>query len=320
MNSRMKLVFHSAAFGVLFVLIFFTEGCKRSPDYEMVKKQTVELPDQFVVPYDSSRIVRNIYQRTLNKYHIKYFIVTSIDSQYRKVVTPRPVFNRIEVFTYDSTRHRFITMFVDVFENGQAAEFRDITHDGIEEIIVHRNSGGENSTVSIGLNVYGWTAGRTMETLFLSDDGNPIICDLDKDKIDEIIVTDRYLGVMPESDAITYTTAIYAFDSEYYSLNNSGFSSYFKAYIISAQKKYERMRRKIVRIDNDEGFPLYREFVEWMLWITASGKTKVVKTLWEKEKWFLQNYLPEEQYNDLDTFVSDLDLEEQLEQVKKINT
>ncbi len=316
----MKLVFHSVAFGVLFVLILFTEGCKKSPDSDRVKKQTVENPDQFVVPYDSSRIVRNTYQRTLNRYNKKYFIVTSIDSQYRKVVTPRSVFNRIEVFTYDSIRHRFITMFVDVFENGQAIEFRDITHDGIEEIIVHRNSGGENPTVSIGLNVYSWTAERTMETLFLSDDGNPIMCDLDKDKIDEILVTDRYTGVMPESDAITYTTAIYAFDSEHYSLSNSGFFSYFKTYIVSAQKKYERMKRKIARIDNDGGFPLYREFVEWMLWVTASGKTKVVKTVWEKEKSFLQNYLPDEQYDDLDTFVSDLDLEEQLEQVKKIDT
>lgn len=273
------------------------------------------------LPYDSSRIVVQLQFHRFGEDTTRYAVVTSIERPVRKDSVPPGLFDRIELFRYEPSRRQYVSQFLDVIENGTRVEFRDLTLDGIDEILVSRDSRGETPISSRGLNVYGWTQGQPLHTLFLSDDGNPEILRLDKERIPQIVTWAEYWGVLARQDLIPYAGGIYVFDGQIFTANNPRFAGYYDRQIAAARRSYLMLRKNLRRARSDPAYALYRGVAAWIVWTSASGDIPRARFIWEKERLFLQDYLTDEQYDDLDSFIEDLDLPAQQDEgARRIST
>lgn len=307
----MKSAYHktkAACFNfLLMTLALSLYECARQEKTAVPKPAVAVSPTKFVAPYDSSRAVVHTFKKDLGVRGSTFYVVTSKDTTIQTEAGYSIPFDRVEIFRFDSLKWKFESLLVDVFEYGRETEFRDLTNDGKEEIIVHRDAGGNDPVASCGLYVYGWTSDTTLDILFYNDDGNPRVQDIDGDHTQEIVVSGEFRGVMPHALVIPYTLGIHTFDGEKFTQNNLTYIVYFMKRIARAKKLYEKKKKKLIRQLNADDYPLYREFAEWIIWVSASGNVQLAKTIWAREHAFLENRLPEEQFDDLDSFIIELD-------------
>ncbi len=218
--------------------------------------------------------------------------------------TPADRFDRVDIFTDSSGRR---PVFTDVLEYGARHEVRDVTGDSIPEFIVEVDAGGNTPITSLGMHVYGRTAKGKITLLFYSTNGAPVLRDLDKDGREEILVSDQYWGMMPHSEAVGFTRDVYSFDGSRYVQANKRFASWFDMQLAASRKTNTALRQKVSR-GEDMKEQLYTATVELLLLSWARGGAAEVRRLWKKEQREIRSLLSDEYYDDLQTFVSDVEI------------
>ncbi len=218
----------------------------------------------------------------------------------------RDRFDRIDIYRQGSDGFR--RLFLDVIDYGTAVTCEDVTGDGVRDVLVQLDAGGNNPIAAQGLHVYGLNAKGNMTLLFYSASGAPVLRDLDNDGIREILVSDQFWGMTAHSEAIGFTSAVYSFDGECYVAANEAFAEWYDAKLKPLKRAYEQARRGP---DSEAGrLQLFTHAAEYLVWNYARAGRERVNAVWREERSFLQQHLSPEQYDDLEQFVEDISVME----------
>lgn len=215
-------------------------------------------------------------------------------------------FDRLDI--YRQYADGYLRLFVDAVDYGASLRCEDVTGDGIPDVLVRLDAGGNNPITTQGLHIYGLDSHKTMVLLFYSASGAPVLRDLDGDGRREVLVSDQYWGMMAHSEVIGYTREIYMFRGDSYEMANQAFAAWYDGMLKTRRRAYEQARRGA---DSEEGkTQLYLQTAEYLVWNYARGGAERLNRVWLAEKGFLQQHLSEEQYDDLETFVDEATTEE----------
>ncbi|MCB2204983.1 VCBS repeat-containing protein [bacterium] len=212
-------------------------------------------------------------------------------------------FDRVDIF--DSSAGSAKRLFFDVIEDGSRAECGDVTGDGVQDLIVEVDAGGNNPLISRGMHLYGLNEKGEVTLLFYINSGAPELRDLDGDGSSEILVSDQFWGMMAHSEAIVYTREIFAFDGSSYSSANARFVQYFDRMLRERTKRYEE-EKHIPHLGDESRLRLYRRAADLLAWSYARGGASRIARVWRKEEQFLKGELYEEQFEDLSVYVDEV--------------
>jgi hypothetical protein len=225
-------------------------------------------------------------------------------------------FDRVDIF--DTTRKPIEKLFFDLLEDGRRAFSEDVTGDGVTDLIVEVDGGGNNPVISRGVHLYGLNDRGQVTLLFFTTSGSPELRDLDGDGVREILLSDQFWGMMAHADAIVYTREIYSFDGNSYLYSNDRYAGYFDRMLTARSRSYEQEKR--VSHNSDEArLRLYRKTADVLAWSYARGGAARVSRLWRGEETYLKSELYEEQYEDLSAFVDEVSSQEYEKQQTKVS-
>jgi hypothetical protein len=217
---------------------------------------------------------------------------------------PAGGFDRIDIYAPASWNRPVCT---DILEYGIRSETRDITGDGLPELIVHVDAGGNNPVASMGMHVYGRGAAMKITQIFYSAEGAPVLRDLDNNGTMQILVSDQYWGMMPHSEAVLFTRDVHAFDGSRYVPATSAYAHWYAAEIAGRRKAFVALKNRDAG-GGEMREQLYSAAVELLVWTWAASGNAGVQQTWKKEARALRTLLPEQYYDDLLTFVEDVDI------------
>lgn len=304
----------------IILVVFFAHTCTKKTELHLVPSAPRKLLHDFSDPYNASRTIIDVFEKKLTTGSVVSYVILSIDSALHTTGKNKKLFDRFEIFQFDSTQKKYRSIFVDVMDFGKSVEFRDLTNDAVKEIIITRVNDNATDARLNGLYVYGVISESEVNLLFYNDEDNPQVADLDVDRISEIILEGRYRGMLDEGDEIRYTKDVYSFDGEVFAFNNTGFGEYYAKNIQRVKKQYESLKKRIHRRKHVEDIDLYRAFISWALWISASGNQVRLEHAWRTERDFLMQYLTDEQYEDAAELIEGYESsEENINEYKKQN-
>lgn len=211
-------------------------------------------------------------------------------------------FDRIDIFETREVPYR--TLFFDIVDYGTTLAIEDVTGDGISDILIQLNAGGNNPITARGMHLYGLNDRQQVTLLFYATSGAPQVKDLDGDGSGEILVSDQFWGMVAHSEVIGFTRVIYAFDGSTYVHANARFSDFFRANIRTRHDAYVLAKETLSRSEEARG-RLYTRMAEYLVWSFAGGGASGCASAWHGEREFLRDALHEEQYDDLKSFVDE---------------
>ncbi|MBR9977212.1 MAG: hypothetical protein KFH87_03905 [Bacteroidetes bacterium] len=219
-------------------------------------------------------------------------------------------FDRVDLYTRNDTG--ITQLFVDPVDYGLSFSTEDVTGDGVTDLLVHLDAGGNNPISTQGLHVYGLNASRKVTLLFYSPSGAPVLHDIDENGQKEILVADQYWGMMPHSEVIGFTRFVYAFDGNSYVESNARFAAWFDTILEKQRRAYARsLRSSRSSGSEDQSNEVYLRAAEYLAWNLPRGGARRVRTVWRAEEDVLRRHLNDEQFSDLQTFVEDVMIMEQ---------
>ena len=305
---------------IIILLVFFAQACTKKAEPHHAPSAPRKLLHDFSDPYNASRTIVDVFEKKLTPGGVVSYVILSLDSAIHSTGNNKKLFDRFEIFQFDSTQKKYRSIFVDVMEFGKSVEFKDLTNDAVKEIIITRVNDSSTDARLDGLYVYGVISESEVNLLFYNDEENPQFADLDADKTLEILLEGRYQGMLDDGDEIRYTKDVYWFDGEVFAANNTAFGEYYAKNIQRVKKQYEALKKRILRRKNVEDIALYRAFISWILWISASGSQIRVEHAWRTESDFLMQYLTDEQYGDVLELIEGYETpEENVDEYKKQN-
>ncbi len=83
-------------------------------------------------------------------------------------------FDRIEFFRRDSVAAAWVPVFTDPVDGGHAVELRDVTGDGMRDVLVHTRLPDADTVAGRGLAIYAPTPAGGVALVFTASDGAPV--------------------------------------------------------------------------------------------------------------------------------------------------
>lgn len=300
------IALHRGIAAVLAVVLLLTAGCGKDEESARRDDAAADSTRRSIAPALEGSVLVDSVRADVTGDGVSELIVTSRvqDSVDDPLLLDR--FDRLDIYRQDADG--YLRLFVDAIDYGASLRCEDVTGDGISDVLVRLDAGGNNPITTQGLHIYGLDSRKAMVLLFYSASGAPVLRDLDGDSRGEVLVSDQYWGMMAHSEVIGYTREIYTFRGDSYEMANRAFSKWYDGILKTRRRAYEQARRAA---DSDEGkMQLYLQTAEYLVWNYARGGAERLNRVWLAEKTYLQQHLSDEQYNDLDTFVDEVTTEE----------
>ena len=291
----------AGAFALAAALMF--GGCGDTTNREEEKSSTVDSTSEsgpFAIP--GSSVVDSV-SLDVNGDGAAEIVLLSVSDSLERDGVLQGSFDRVDIV--DTTGGRATRLFFDPVEDGRTARGEDVTGDGVPELIVGLDAGGNNPISSRGMHVYGLSSDGKVTLLFYSSSGAPELQDLNGDGVREILVSDQFWGMMTHADVIGYTREIYAFDGTTYVNANRVFTEYFDRRIEKFQREYVAEKQRAHETEESR-LRLYRCSAELLVWSYARGGSARLARLWRLEESYLRTQLFEEQYDDLSAYVDEV--------------
>lgn len=298
MNPAPRFLSMAMTATFLFLLI----GCGGNEKKEQADAAAADSARRSIIPALEGSVLLDSLREDVNGDGIEELIVTSRLDENAEDQLLLDSFDRIDIYLQSHEGYR--RLFLDVIDYGASVVCEDVTGDGIRDVLVRVDAGGNNPIAAQGLHVYGLNAKGNMTLLYYSPSGAPVLRDLDNDGSREILVSDQFWGMMAHSEVIGFTREVYAYNGEGYILANDAFSQWFDTILKARKRDYEKARGGA---DNEEGRTLlYTRAAEYLVWNLARGGSERLNAVWRAEEAFLRQRLNEEQFGDLETFVDDV--------------
>ena len=293
----------------------FSSCTKESNEVSENKKDTTQKNSwgitaggmEFKVEYNTPRRVYSIDNKDLDNDGDDEIIVLSVDKdeagdQYMDYYN----FDMIQVFTMDSARKNFVKIFTDTIDYGEELIYEDLEKNFKYQLLVKTNTGGNDVYASKGMFVYDFKPGNKLEMIKYMELGDPEIKDLNSDGNKEIVVTNSYWGTMPRPDIIYYTSDIYRMEGGELKRKNSDFKKYYDEKIDAARKRYDDEKSRLQKGEKikPSEYPLYAAAIEMFVNYMSAENNPPIAAFWNSEKDFIKKNISEDQYTDLENFVT----------------
>jgi hypothetical protein len=119
-------------------------------------------------------------------------------------------FDVIEIICWMPDKNNFVSVLTDTVYFGKDIKILNKTKEYNKIIQVNTFSGGEDSTLSKGMKLYGYSHQRAVK-IFNNETGNPLLNNLDNDSLPEIIISDVAFMKISERLPITFTRSIFKY-------------------------------------------------------------------------------------------------------------
>ncbi|MDQ3194271.1 MAG: hypothetical protein M3P82_04640, partial [Bacteroidota bacterium] len=255
----------------------------------------------FKVQYSKPRRIYKIEKEDLNKDGNKEIIVLSVIKDSVERYNEYYNFDMLEVFALDAEKKSYVKILSDTVDYSKICEYVDLAQDSTKQIIVKTNSGGNDKIMSEGMFIYDMITNDSVQLLKFFDTGSPEVMDIRNNGSKEILVSDLFYGVMPQSSAINFVKNIYTLENQNLVEKSSEFGEFFDDKIRDLIEKYYGLKRKVEMGMQlmDLSYPLYREAAEVIINYHAKGDTGGLKEFWDEEKESLKKNIPADEFQDL---------------------
>ncbi|MBS1518182.1 MAG: hypothetical protein JSS91_08840 [Bacteroidetes bacterium] len=280
---------------------------KKDSEQEKISSAGIrENGNEFDVKYNFPRRIFKIEKEDLNDDGNREIIVLSVLKDTSEKFDSYYNFDMIEVFALDRSQDRYIKILSDTVDYSTDISFDNISGEKGKQILIKTNTGGNDPISSEGMFIYAMKDTASIELIKFFETGSPDIEDLKEDGKREIVVKDQFLGVMPQVNAVDFIREIYKMKDNKLILSNNEFPEVYNKKIGEVTDKYYGLKRKVEMGMQplDMSYPLYREAAEIFVNYYSKGDMQGLRKFWEKEKESLSRNIPQDEYNDLNTFIS----------------
>jgi len=261
---------------------------------------------EFDVRYNSPRKIYNIVKEDVNNDGNREIFVMSILKDTADKFSSYYNFDMVEVFSLDRSSEKYVKILTDTVDYSTEISFENIPKDESKLIFIKTNTGGNDVLNSEGMFVYQMNDSANIEMIKYFETGSPEIKDLNNDGNKELIVSDQFLGLMPQVNAVSFIREIYTMKDHKLVLSNEEFPEVYDKKINELIENFNGLKRKVEMgmQPMDLSYPLYREAAEIFVNYYSKGDMQGLKNFWEKEKDSLKKNIPNDEYQDLNSFIS----------------
>lgn len=299
----------------MLLILFGISACGKKDNTFSEKKDstlsaagTGEKDKNFKIEYKQPRKIFKIEEVDLDNNGRDEYIVFSIaNDSLNKDLMRFYKFDMMEVFIKDSVNNSYKKISTDTVDFSDEYWIMNLEKDKSKEIFVKTNMGGNDVVNSKGMYVFNYDSSKVKLVKYF-DTGNPEIKDVNADGNKEILVSDSFFGILPESGSIYYIAEIYKYYNGTLIKSNREFKQFFDGEADKSMKEYRQVKDRInngEKIKSSE-YLLYKRAAEIILNFYASGDINKVNKFWNDEISFLQKNLAEDEYDDLKKFITKL--------------
>ncbi|GBC83167.1 hypothetical protein HRbin10_02308 [bacterium HR10] len=181
-----------------------------------------------------------------------------------------------------------------LFPPETAVTLEDITHDGRAEIIIRSRKPAESPGQAQGLTIL-TKQGRYLRQLFTSWEGAPELCDLDGDRIMEIVLYAEYVGPLSPEDAVLYPAQVFAYEGgAFRRASPLRYAAHFAETARAARAAYEALKRQWGSPPGTEHDPrkLFRSIAHVLLVHRTAEDIEGMRAYYLAERSWLRAQLP----------------------------
>lgn len=303
----------------LFIPLIFISCGKTENESSAVKEKTEnsesgnlsssgikESGKEFDVRYNSPRKIYNIVKEDVNNDGNREIFVLSILKDTADKFSSYYNFDMVEVFSLDRSSEKYVKILTDTVDYSTEISFENIPKDESKLILIKTNTGGNDPLNSEGMFVYQMKDSANIEMLKYFETGSPEVKDLNMDGNKELIILDQFLGLMPQVNAVSFIREIYTMKDNKLILSNEEFPEVYDKKISELIDNYNSLKKKVEMgmQPMDLSYPLYRETAEIFVNYYSKGDMEGLKKFWDKEKESLKKNIPNDEYQDLNNFIS----------------
>lgn len=294
-------------------MLFSACGKKENPSLEKKESTlsaagTGDKDKNFKVEYKQPRKIFKIEEVDLDNNDRDEYIVFSIaNDSLNKDLMKFYKFDMMEVFVKDSANNSYKKISTDTVDFSDEYWIVNLEKDKSKQILIKTNMGGNDVVNSRGMYVFSYDSSKVKLVKYL-DTGNPQIKDVNADGNKEILVSDSFFGILPESSSIYYISEIFKYADGALIKSNKEYAKFFDGEADNSLKEYERVKDRLnkgEKIKSSE-YLLYKRTAEIILNLYATGDISKVNKFWNDENPFLQKNLAEDEYDDLKKFITKL--------------
>lgn len=298
----------------ILILIFITgiflscsEKRKNTEKPESDGNRTIDLfidNENINLSYSKSREIYRIDTADLNNDGRNEIIILSADE---KNFSQDIAFNfdYVEIFSKGKD-NKFKKILSENIDFGEQCLYENLSNEKSKQIIIRCNAGGFDPVASSYSYIYNLQKGDSVFNIFEFDTGKMQIDEINGDNIKEIILYDNYWGVLSHDLVIPFIKDIYNLSDGEISRVNTSHGKFFNERIKNTIEKYDSVKTKIIKGEKikESGYPVYREFMEVVLYFSSKEDIKGMMEFYNRENEFIKKQLPEEQLIDIENFIS----------------
>ena len=300
---------------ILILAAVIISGCGKKDNALIEKKEntlsaagTGEKDKNFKIEYKQPRTIFKIEEVDLDNNGKDEYIVFSIaNDSLNKGIMQFYKFDMMEIFVKDSINNSYKKISTDTVDFSDEYWIMNLEKDKSKQILIKTNMGGNDVVNSRGLYVFNYDSAK-VKLIKYFDTGNPEIKDVNGDGNKEILVSDSFFGILPESSSIYYIAEIYKYNNGTLIKSNKEFKQFFDAEADNAIKEYQRVKDRVNKSEKIKSseYLLYKRTAEIILCFYAGGDYSRITKFWSDENPFLQKNLAEDEYDDLKKFITKL--------------
>lgn len=233
------------------------------------------------------------------------YVVTSRDTGASQIPGARA--DLIQTFSYDSATHAYRAVLIDTIFGAHSIHLRDLTGDGVPEVIVDVNSGGNDPIATLGMAVYSGHGG-TIRPIFEAREGQPELTTMRGIPGPVIVLHDLYWPQFaPHVAARPYTSDLLTYREGKFVSVRSEQPRYFLDQADRYLREYRHQRDSVMRdtaafdSSGDEvwAFDLLSPAALAIRSFQLADAQAQLRSFWSSEHDFLQRRLPDAYYDDL---------------------
>jgi hypothetical protein len=218
----------------------------------------------------------------------------------------------VQIFTYDAASRRWSQPIADTAQWVTALTLRDVTGDGLPELVVDTHSGGNDIVASKGLMIFSGEGG-SIRAVYSSSYGDPTLTPMEHAKGEAVLLHDE---LWPEFashvDAVEYLSDVLAFSGEGYASIRHEQGHRFADEAAKYLREYREERGKFkgdtvvaasagARPESSFAMhPLFSPAALAMLSFGTGGDLRSLRAFWGSERDYLMRRLPSNQFDELD--------------------
>ena len=176
---------------------------------------------------------------------------------------------------------------------------------GDEYLILFTDIGGTDTISSKGSFIY--SLGKDAPKLVRYFDGGAVRkYGSDAAGNNQIIIFDNYIGVLPAGRFVTYAAGIIALKEGDVETDREETKKLFAGNSLTAKKEYDSVKSIVTSGTKLKAsdYPLYVQTVKFFVYnVSLNDITEILK-FWNSESSFLKQNLPDDEYGDLENFVT----------------